>query len=266
MAFNVKVIEYPNGNIQVRYYSEPMRENFEKPIQHEKYVIEPFENTRVVVTKFETKEEIAKREDYNRYRSAVRSKNMVYTYARCYNWEWFITLTISPDSMDRFYYKLCSEKIRKWLNNQKNRFAPDLKYLIVPEQHKNGAWHFHGLLSDTGLMKFVDSGHKVGKDTVYNLDKYKYGFTTATKVKDTSRVSKYIGKYITKEMCNNAKGSMRYFVSRNIPMPTEKTVVVESGEIIDFVNMLAESTGTNLCYISPKTENCYINCQYYELQ
>ena len=33
MAFNAKVIEYPNGNIQVRYYSEPVRENFEKLIQ-----------------------------------------------------------------------------------------------------------------------------------------------------------------------------------------------------------------------------------------
>lgn len=264
MAFNVKVIEYPNGNIQARVFDDSVRENFEKPIKREKYEIEPFTYTKVLSTKYETKEEIEQKQEKSKYNSYTRCKNMIYTYARCVNWEWFITLTISPDSMDRYDFDICSKCVRRWLNNQRNRFAPDLKYLIVPEQHKDGAWHFHGLLADTGDMEFIDSGRVQGDDVIYNLSRYKYGFTTATKVKDVNRVSKYIGKYITKTLCANTTGKQRYFISQNIPKPIETNMILEQKNVENLISMLEESTGKTLTYISDKKEMAYNPCQYLE--
>lgn len=48
---------------------------------------------------------------------------------------------------------------------------------------------------------------------------WKYGFSTATKIKDTVRASAYITKYITKECVQHTKYKKRYYASRNIKRP-----------------------------------------------
>lgn len=78
--------------------------------------------------------------------SMRRSKKQIYYLARSNVWEWFVTLTLDGKKIDRYDFENASKKVRKWFENIKRRKAPDLYYLIVPEQHKDGAWHFHGLL------------------------------------------------------------------------------------------------------------------------
>lgn len=70
----------------------------------------------------------------------------------------------------------------------------------MPERHKDGACHFHGLLTNCDNLKMVDSGkfskgkhiynHEVkGSKKIYNINSrnWKYGFTTATKIEDTKK-------------------------------------------------------------------------------
>ena len=181
----------------------------------------------------------------------------------------FVTFTFSSEKTDRYDYDECSRLVRRWLNNQR-RNAPDLQYLIVPEQHKDGAWHFHGLLSNTGNIKFIDSGKKDKQgNNIYNMAKWSNGFTTATAVTDVFKVSKYIGKYITKDLCELTKGKQRYFVSQNMPEPDEFTFFVDTDveDFSQFLGTLADSIGYEVTFVSsPRKKGSFVDVDYYELQ
>lgn len=102
--------------------------------------------------------------------------------------------------------------------------------------HKDGAYHFHGLFAGlpqeqvewTGkyvIKRFSRGGRsmfKKTKDKIYKFSKYRYGWMTATRVKSHERVTSYITKYITKELCNTSSGRRRYWASRNLFLPMEE--------------------------------------------
>ena len=93
-------------------------------------------------------------------------------------------------------------------------------YLVVPEQHKDGAFHFHGLFSGIDYLPFTFSGKldKQGRP-IYNIGSYKWGFTTATKVGDSAKASSYLCKYVTKDLCAVTAGKKRYWASKNVKRP-----------------------------------------------
>lgn len=147
-----------------------------------------------------------------------RTRAKVYDYARANQWEWFLTWTFSNEKVkSRYDYDELAKKMTVWLNNVKKRRSKDLKYLIVPEKHKDGAFHFHGLVANIGNLRLVDSGVKDQKGRkIYNVEDYKLGFTTATEITDTKRAANYITKYITKSLAIVTRDRKRYWVSRNI--------------------------------------------------
>lgn len=254
--YDVKVIEYPDGSIQLRLFDEPvpLYDYFsgydDYPFCNEpEPLLEPFTGSEVKEVKFFTAEEKQRTSEdiqENRERSYRRCKNMIFQYARCYKWKYFITITFSPDKVDRTDFSECSRKLRRWLNNQRLN-APDLKYLFVPELHSDGkSWHFHGLMADTGNIKFIDSGHKSKGDIIYNLGKWSYGFSTATFIKDTHRVSKYIGKYITKTVCELTEKKHRYYVSNNLPMPVVSTYSFPGESKDDVIKYLSDLYSKNV--------------------
>ena len=271
-AYNTKMIEYPNGSIQIRRYSVPMLSEPDNPYE-EGYLYEPFDFKKVTEVKWyeafpEPKKKSCSSSEENERRSFSRTKQKVFEYARCVCWEWFVTFTFAKEKIDRYNFSECSKVIRQWLHNQR-RNAPQLKYLIVPEQHKDGAYHFHGLLADVGLMKFEDSGHLTkSKEPIYNMAKWSNGFTTATKVINIHSVSKYVGKYITKDLCCITKGLQRYFVSSNLPKPIVSTFFVDGdGDFKDLLQTLADSLGVDVVSIStPRHEGSFVDVDYYELQ
>ena len=187
--------------------------------------------------------------------SCSRAKKEVYDIARSNNWEWFFTFTFNPAIVDSFDYNCCVDRLSKWLNNIR-RICPDMVYIVVPEKHKSGRFHFHGLFSDVWELDFVDSGHKKSGKRVYNCGNYKYGFTTATRVSDSNKSASYLVKYITKDLCSVAKGRKRYWVSRNAKRPIVRELMVESPED-DRLKMYME----NYSYIK-KIESPFGNCTY----
>lgn len=152
-------------------------------------------------------------------RSRRRTINMIYDYSRSNCWEWFITLTLNPDKVNRYDYSECVKKVSQWLKYMK-KLSPDMLYLVVPEQHKDGAWHFHGLFALCDGMAFTDSGKRDSKGRIiWNVGKYHLGFSTATMISDLERASAYICKYISKDLCLATMGRKRYWVSRNLALP-----------------------------------------------
>ena len=284
LHFNVRLINYPNGERQLRYYSVPqylkdelpqdleVKKKKEKRKEFEKtHALEPFTNTWV--KEIDTFEDAAPDTSDNKHSffvSVNRSKNAVYSYARCEIWEWFVTFTINAKNKDRYDYDECSKAVRQWLNNQRKRYAPDLKYLVVPEKHEDGAWHFHGVLCNTGEMTFTYSGFRDKKGKmVFNCDNYSLGFTTATRVQNVHKVAKYVGKYITKTLCELTPGRQRYFVSKTINKPDSLVMMFDRDEddLYDFVVTLANSCGQELKHVSSVgNEKSYTKVKYFEIQ
>ena len=199
--------------------------------------------------------------------SRNRAKNMIYDYARSNDFEWFFTLTFNPEKVDSFDYGECSKKLSKWLNNMKSKYAPDMQYIFVPELHKSCRYHFHGLVSNIGSMKMIDSGHCTSSgQVIYNVGNYKLGWTTATRIVDKQRTSTYIGKYITKDLSGHIKGKKHYWASRGLALPEVEYLTVD-----DLVQMgiTAEFMENNSIY--QKEVEYEVNAQkrrvtYYEFE
>ena len=231
--YNVKVITYPDLTKQYRIYRNMVGSSdvYPRPPSDRN----PFDGkvTKTILV------------DINQYVEHVsdvslkRTKKKVYDYARSNDWEWFVTFTFSRDKVNRYDYDECIKKLSKWLNNLR-RSSPALFYLVVPEQHKDGAYHFHGLFSGIDEKQIVWTGKYVVKrqkglrsrfvrtrDKIYKIGSYKLGWMTATLVKDKEKVTSYITKYITKDMLNGLYGRKRYWCSRNLVLPLEEVLTLD---------------------------------------
>lgn len=173
--------------------------------------------------------------------SMNRTIKKVYHLARSNLWEWFFTLTFDPQKIDSYDYAACTKALSDWLHNLR-RIAPDLAYIVVPEHHKSGRFHFHGLFAHCGNISFVESGHftKSG-DMIYNVGSYRLGFSTATRIKSNEKVTKYISKYITKDLCCLSRGKKRYWASRNLIECEEEHLLYDSDQLHSLLAMLNET-------------------------
>jgi len=181
----------------------------------------------------------AKDRDRSIYESISRTKRAISDYALCNDWEYFITFTLSPKILDRYDYDKITTKMSNWFDLARKRKAPNLKYLIVPEQHKDNAWHFHALLSNIGNITLIDSDKKDSKgNTLYNIKDYRLGYSTASKVEDNHKVSSYVLKYITKSLVEETFNKKRYWTSKNLKKPL---VIKENLEQSEFKNKLANN-------------------------
>lgn len=170
--------------------------------------------------------------------SMSRTKNNIYNIARSHEWKWFVTFTFARDNFNASDFDNVVKKMRKNMNHTKERYCPNLKYLIVPELHKDKTnYHFHGLLANCDELEFVFSGKfdKHGRP-VFNIPRWSWGWSTATLVGDTSKASGYICKYVTKETERYLFGKRRYF-SNAKKTEGEKLVVIDAQE---FIQMYAE--------------------------
>ena len=187
--------------------------------------------------------------------SRSRTIKKIYDIGRSNYWDWFLTFTFSPDKVDRYDFSICSKKLSFWLNNMRKR-SPDMKYLVVPEQHKDGAWHFHGLFSNVNDSEFVDSGKCTDKgQKIFNVGKYKLGFTEAIQLDGSFAVVSYICKYITKKLCEQTKGKKRYWFSRNCDLP-----IVEEYELYTSLEDIIEQLDVSGARII--TKEGYLNVTY----
>ncbi len=129
-------------------------------------------------------------------RSMRRAKARVRSIALENRFTWFVTLTLSPEKVDRYDGKAVVKKLNAWLSNQVARSG--LAYVLVPERHKDGALHFHGFFNDA--LAAVPSGHYDGAGhEIFNLPQWTLGFTAAIKLYGdypcaVAYVTKYIGK------------------------------------------------------------------------
>jgi hypothetical protein len=154
---------------------------------------------------------------YADQRSIIRTKTTISDLVICNQFEYFCTFTFDKEKIDRYDMQKCRYAMQTWLHNSKNRHSPGLKYLVVPEKHKDGALHFHALISGYD-GRYKTSGRKQNGRDIFNLTGWRFGYSTAVKIDNFEAVGHYMKKYITKDM-PMIYGKRRYFSSNNLERP-----------------------------------------------
>lgn len=144
-----------------------------------------------------------------------RARSTVRNLILCNRFDYFCTFTFSGEKIDRYNFKACKKRLSDLFKNYKNRYAPDFKYLVIPEFHKDGGVHFHGMVNGIrpGDFSVPDMIYKRNKKTdaltlVPNTKKYvdwqyysqKLGFFSCSAVRDVEACANYVTKYITKDL------------------------------------------------------------------
>lgn len=146
--------------------------------------------------------------------SLSRTRAAIFELALCNPWEWFVTLTLNPEYHDRKDLKTYKKKLSVFLKNYNRLHHTTIKYLLIPELHHDKIhWHMHGLmmgLPEERLKAFSEKEKlpiqilielKKGNQ-IYRWPAYEkaFGYITISKIRSAEGVSKYITKYITKDL------------------------------------------------------------------
>ncbi len=142
-----------------------------------------------------------------------RAKSLIFEYAYCNSWDYFITLTISPDKFDRYSLNAYVKALGKFINNYNTNYHSKISYLLIPEQHKDGAWHMHGLIS--GILSKHLTVNKNGY-LEFSLYSKRFGYCSLSPLKSHEAVSKYITKYVTKDLSSMSLGQRLYYCSKGL--------------------------------------------------
>ena len=154
------------------------------------------------------------RSDDNARRARRRAIGKVYDYFNSNpDLNMFVTLTLSPQEVDRGNYAEVYKRLSTWLENRVRRNG--MKYLLIPEYHADGEnIHFHGTFNESAL-ELKKSGVKRRGKVVYNIADFPLGFTTAIRISGedaTVKVARYMLKYITKSFDSGEKIGGRYYL------------------------------------------------------
>lgn len=156
--------------------------------------------------------------DYEKERiSLSRTKRNIKEIALCNDFEYFSTLTIDSTQCDRFSLSACQEKLKKILKAMKRK-NKNFAYIWITEKHKNGAFHFHGLLK--GIDDFYINKNGYLSHKMFD----ELGFNSHSKIHDYNKTCNYIMKYITKDCVRNEANQI-YISSRGLKKATREEIM-----------------------------------------
>lgn len=199
--------------------------------------------------------------------ASKRSKDSFYGYAQANDWWYFITLTFSPEIVDR-YDDLAVKKLYSDFQRWCSRKSPDVKMLMVPERHKDGALHFHGLMSDIEFNLIPAKDPHTEKPIysatgapLFSIKDWKNGLSTLAVIPpedNYARVVNYLEKYINKDG-NIGYNQKRYFRTRNLLFKNKSILYCEENEFSEIISSLGlvpvKDTDRMVVYRKKEVEN-----------
>lgn len=233
--------------------------------------------------------------------SIYRAKSTIYDLMQSNYWEFFVTITINPNSpfwknTDIKNVKEVQYKLTERIRNINKRKKGKIEYVLIPEYQENGNVHFHGVIrgidkedldialnnqeymkDENGNILIDEKGDKVPNkyyktplvrkgNQVYNYSKFAdIGYNDFETIRDMSRVGSYCTKYITKDLFERASeyGSHLYICSQGL----ERKKEVYTREIDSFRYLTDEEIKEKIgdsAYIvrTPYNTKIYINKAY----
>ncbi|SCJ52447.1 Uncharacterised protein [uncultured Eubacterium sp.] len=165
----------------------------------------------------------------DRFASSVsRAKNAILGYGKCNEWDYFVTFTLDPRKYDRYDLGRWRKDFSQYIRDRRKQNGYDLRYLLIPERHKDGAWHMHGLMGGIpwdDLTKFdilkhpsklVQGGYRYWQGITD-----KFGFNSFGKLRNRDAASAYCLKYAGKGFAlqDMDAGTHLYYVSQGLNKP-----------------------------------------------
>lgn len=191
--------------------------------------------------------------------SAVsRARKNVLELALCNPWDWFGTFTLDKEKYNRYDLEKFHKDFTQWIRDQRKKTGAPIRFLLVPELHKDGAWHIHGLLyavpDPVSFRDLRSKLHTSVPDKLVDGDFYcwlefhrKFGFCSLGAIRDPIAVSYYIAKYVTKSMEDSGVdvGKHLYYCSRGLDRSVLHSQLFEpSAELVAFCTQKYEFCST----------------------
>lgn len=164
--------------------------------------------------------------------SICRAKAKIFEYAYCNPWDYFFTATLDRLKYDRTDLEKFHKDLTQFFRDYGKKYGIKIDFLLIPELHKDGkSWHMHGFLHGLPVehLKQFKIGDVMGKalaekvkngDVVYDWEAYrkKFGFCDLEFVGNPEAVSKYVTKYIDKNLATSVKdlNAHLYYHSRGL--------------------------------------------------
>lgn len=166
-----------------------------------------------------------------KFQSALsRARNTCREYCLCNPWEYFVTLTFDKEKVpDRYDLAGLVKELMQHIQNL-NKQGYNIRYVLVPEFHDDGAVHLHGLMSGIPVRPRPDwwpDTVNLKKDGTYYdhcpLFSNRYGFSAVEPIRDPLASGFYVSKYINKSLAEKAdlKGVHTYYHSRGLQRSSE---------------------------------------------
>lgn len=217
-----------------RYYIEQYNRNAFHLIYCKNFTgLSHKDKTKILPYFFENEIDKVKRAFHSQECSLSRSKRNIKRICLSNDFDYFATWTVNAKFCNRFYIEDVIFKMRKLLK-QFQRVNKNFKYIYIIEKHKNGAFHFHGLIKgvDIGVDNYqLREYNKSEYDRLplYILDCFdkgvklyhipffdnSLGYNTFSKIRHYNKCCNYITKYITEDMQRIASNYI-YFSSRGL--------------------------------------------------
>jgi hypothetical protein len=158
--------------------------------------------------------------DHKVYKHLRRAINTLEELSLCNPWQYFFTITLDKNKLDRYDLESFKKEFGKFVKNWNKTHKKQLKYLIVPEPHRDGAVHAHGFIFGldpeelTDFRELVDTRplpdyirqHIADGETVltWEIFEKKFGYNTLEVLKSKEQAYNYIRKYVTKQILNTS--------------------------------------------------------------
>lgn len=160
------------------------------------------------------------------FEQAYRIKRKIKYYCQANDFDLFWTLTLNDNKVNVKNYEYSRKRLKTWLKYQREKYGK-FDYLFIPELHKSGRIHFHGVTGGLSPSlveaRYPKSERLIKKNgiQIYNAENWHNGFSTVSKIQYRQKSASYITKYITKELIKmpSAFYQPRYFVSRGLKQP-----------------------------------------------
>ena len=172
--------------------------------------------------------------------SRARARRAIRDIALCNLFTHFFTWTLDAKLVNRHDDAAVKNKLENTLRNLVRRRG--FRYVCVPERHKDGALHFHGLcipgsvrleqaVSPKGRLLSTNRGQPI-----YNMRDWPWGFSTCIPIDENYlRTVNYLLKYITKD---SEKIFGKWYLSARDLRKKPDTLLLEG---MDFDSFLSEN-------------------------
>lgn len=177
--------------------------------------------------------------------------------------------------------KAFTQFMNDFKKNLKKKYDVDLKYIVVPEEHKSGIVHYHMLTSyipeeeTYKIPQWLDKNYdKYENNKGIGLKYWKYGKSDFQQIQDKIRLANYICKYIVKNFLvydeghyKDYLGRKQYYASKNLDKAKviyinddyelQKTI----NEIVKDRDNVYQRKYANFYNMSIVTQNIYTNIE-----